>query len=73
MRVAELTGVAPDFDAAGPVIQPHYEEGDASDGGGRGAQPVLAAALLWRTAGSPVEYEDGSGKRRTAHIRHVRD
>ncbi|MGW1878472.1 DUF4011 domain-containing protein [Streptomyces sp. NPDC001975] len=33
----------------------------------------LAAALLWCMAGSPVEYEDGSGKRRTAHIRHVRD
>ncbi|WP_446038701.1 DUF4011 domain-containing protein [Streptomyces sp. SID1121] len=33
----------------------------------------LAAALLWREAGSPVEYEDGSGKRGIAHIRHVRD
>ncbi|MFC9591086.1 DUF4011 domain-containing protein [Streptomyces sp. NPDC056944] len=33
----------------------------------------LAVALLWSTAGSTVEYEDGSGKRRTAHIRHVRD
>lgn len=32
----------------------------------------LAAALLWRGTGL-VEYEDGSGKRRTAHIRHVRD
>ncbi|GGL77344.1 hypothetical protein GCM10010095_73100 [Streptomyces anthocyanicus] len=33
----------------------------------------LAAALLWRMADSTVEYEDGSGKRRTAQIRHVRD
>ncbi|GAA2467736.1 hypothetical protein GCM10023100_18720 [Actinocorallia cavernae] len=33
----------------------------------------LAAALLWGMAGSTVEYEDGSGKRRTAQIRHVRD
>ncbi|QDO05114.1 DUF4011 domain-containing protein [Streptomyces sp. S1D4-23] len=33
----------------------------------------LAAALLWREASLLVEYEDGSGKRRTARIRHVRD
>ncbi len=33
----------------------------------------LAVALLWSTAGSTIEYEDGSGKRRTAHIRYVRD
>ncbi|MFD8105335.1 DUF4011 domain-containing protein [Streptomyces microflavus] len=33
----------------------------------------LATALLWCMAGSSVEYEDGSGRRRTAHIRHVRD
>ncbi|MGW5434479.1 DUF4011 domain-containing protein [Streptomyces sp. NPDC004059] len=33
----------------------------------------LAAALLWLKAGAAVEYEDGSGKRRTVHIRHVRD
>ncbi|MFB7329491.1 hypothetical protein [Streptomyces sp. NPDC056190] len=32
-----------------------------------------ASALLWLKAGLAVEYEDGSGKRRTAHIRHVRD
>ncbi|MET7898965.1 hypothetical protein [Streptomyces mirabilis] len=33
----------------------------------------LAAALLWREAGLLVEYEDDSGKRRTAQVRHVRD
>ncbi|MDU9001810.1 hypothetical protein [Streptomyces mirabilis] len=33
----------------------------------------LAAALLWREASLLVEYEDSSGKRRTARIRHVRD
>ncbi|MDT0395381.1 DUF4011 domain-containing protein [Streptomyces edwardsiae] len=32
----------------------------------------LAVALLWRGTGQ-VEYEDDSGKRHTAHIRHVRD
>ncbi|MFZ4267545.1 DUF4011 domain-containing protein [Streptomyces arboris] len=33
----------------------------------------LAAAVLWRMSGSTVEYEDGSGRRQTAQIRHVRD
>lgn len=33
----------------------------------------LAAALLWCMVGSPGECEDGSGKRRAAHIRPVRD
>lgn len=47
---------------------PTTEEGQALS-----PSSPLAAALLWCMVGSPVEYEDGSGKRRTAHIRHVRD
>jgi transcription elongation GreA/GreB family factor len=74
-RVAPGRLVGLTFDGSAAVEE--YEITSQSPVGedGQALSPFtpLAAALLWREAGLPVEYEDGSGKRRTAHIRHVRD
>lgn len=50
VRVAELTGVAPDFDTIGPVIQPLYEE----------LRVRLSAAGIAPTGPGVAYYEDAS-------------
>lgn len=51
VRVAELTGVAPDFDTIGPVIQPLYEE----------LMTRLKAAGIALTGPGVAYYEDAPG------------